>query len=74
MTPPEEILADMQAGSPLRQENANLKRKLENLLEQIEIDGSLIHSTQCGCNICEAIAEAEGAAAGWMADESEGAK
>ncbi len=60
MTPPEEIIADMQAGSPLYK----MRATLENLLEQIEIDGSLIHSEQCYCDVCEAIAEARVAVRG----------
>lgn len=34
---------------------------LENLIEAIEIDGTLLHSDACGCDTCEAIASARAA-------------
>ncbi len=38
-----------------------VRRALDNLLEQIEIDGLLIHSDACDCDVCQAIAAARAA-------------
>ncbi len=42
-------------------EAAACKRALDNLVECIEIDGSLIHGDQCFCDVCEAISTAKAA-------------
>ncbi len=45
-------------------ELTRLRRSLDNLLEQIEIDGSLIHSDACDCDVCLAIRAAQAALKG----------
>ncbi len=41
--------------------NVELESTLGNLVEAIEIDGSLIHGDQCFCDVCEAISSAKAA-------------
>lgn len=40
-----------------------IESALESLIEVIEWDGSLIHSEQCGCDVCESLAAARAALA-----------
>lgn len=40
---------------PLRWQVKSLRSALDALVEQVEIDGALLHSEQCGCDLCEAI-------------------
>ncbi len=71
MESPEDILAEMQPRLTHAEVAANnqmfreateriktLTAALEALLDAVENDGTLIHSDRCGCEICEALKQA----------------